>query len=158
MLFSTWMSPLELLSELLLENLKLLLKYFSHCWSWESNKSVIKDRGVNLYGNDPEKSINFRQFWIKETSTIWCSVMLCASQWWFAAIHILLWCSYLICEALGVIHCSVSTLSLIVCSVALLISVLLDVSTVWIYPWLDKKNEIISLALAELLSNHNSYK
>ena len=25
------------------------LKYFSHYWSWKPSKSIIKDRGINLY-------------------------------------------------------------------------------------------------------------
>ena len=38
------------------------LKYFSHYSSWKPNKSIIKDRGVNLYGNESESSINLVAF------------------------------------------------------------------------------------------------
>ena len=34
-------------------------KYFSYYWLRKSN---IKDRGVNLYGNEPESSINLVAF------------------------------------------------------------------------------------------------
>ena len=38
------------------------LKYFSHYSSWKPNKSIIKDRGVNLYRNESESLINLVAF------------------------------------------------------------------------------------------------
>ena len=117
------------------------LKYFNHHWLWRSKKSIIKDRGVNLYVNESKCSINsvafptnicFQMylltdhFEIKNTSLN--KQMLCDAPWCSAVVRSLSWCSGMIRCALGVIRCSVSAPSAIRCSVAPgpLVSVLLD--------------------------------
>ena len=37
-------------------------KYYSHYWSWKSNKSIFKDIGFNVYENEPESSVNVVAF------------------------------------------------------------------------------------------------
>ena len=108
------------------------LKYFNHYWLWKSNKSFIKDKEVNLYGNEPESSIKFNlvvfstnicfqmylfigNFEIKNKSLnkqVLCGALSCSVV--FRVIRTLLRCSNMIRGAPGVIHCSFSAPSAII--------------------------------------------
>ena len=116
----------------------------SHFWSWKSSKSIIKDRGVNLYGNETESSINlvafptiicFQMYLFIDHFEIknkllnkqvlrrasGCSMVLRCDSYF-------LWFSGISCDPPGVIRCSVSAPSAIGCSATPgpLVSVLLD--------------------------------
>ena len=125
------------------------LKYFNHYWSWKSNKGTIRNRGVNLYRNEPESPLNLATFPTnicillylfidhfeikiksinKKSFVVFHGALWWSTMWCSAVIYTLSLCSGMICGALGGIHCPISALSVICCSVAsgLLISVLLD--------------------------------